>query len=78
MLLASYLVYQSIGELLVYCVVVLPIGHAEDWACMSDVAQWPQALVREPVVIAVFLFGVEPDATKPIARVVWGYLQPVM
>src|SRR5260370_34026544 len=45
---------------------------------MSNVAEWPQAFVCESVVVAIFFFSAEPDATKRIARVVWRHLQSVM
>src|SRR5207302_8795164 len=56
----------------------VPIRRAEDWSRVSDVAERPQGFVRESVVVAIFLFRAEPDATKRIARIVWRHLQSVM
>src|SRR5215469_8967868 len=45
---------------------------------MSNVAEWPQALVRKPVVVPIFFLAAEPDPTKCVTWIVWRNLEAIM
>ena len=58
--------HHRVGEPAVDGDVGVPVRSAEDRARVRDVAQGPQAAVREPVVITGFLLLGEPDAPDPV------------
>ena len=56
-----HLLTDGVGELLVDGLVVLPVLASEDGAGVREVAERPEALVGEAVVVALLFFGREPD-----------------
>ena len=58
------LLADRVGEPLVDRLVVLPVLAAEDRPGVGDVAERPEALVGEAVVVALLLLGREPDAAE--------------
>jgi len=59
---------HRVGEPAVDGEVGVPVRRAKDRARVRDVAQGPQAAVREPVVVPGFLLLGEPDAPDPVSR----------
>jgi hypothetical protein len=59
-----HLLAHRIGEPLVDVAIGVPVGAAEDGPRVRDVTQRPEALVREPIVIALLFFGRQPDAPQ--------------
>ena len=53
----------------VHGAVLLPVGGAKYGARVRDVAQRPQALVGEAIVVAGFLLPGEPDAAHAVGRI---------
>ena len=67
-LLPGDLLQQGVGELLVHLPVMGPVLQAEVGAGVGDVAERPQPLVREPVIVAVlFLLG-QPYPLQGVGR----------
>ena len=62
------LVRHHVGEAPVHRLVVLPVGRAEDRPRVRDVAERPQALVGEAVVVALLLLLRQPDAADAVRR----------
>src|ERR1035437_145827 len=60
MLLARHFLHERVGKSLIDFVVERPVGCAKCWTGMRNVAQRPQSLVGETVVIALFFLGTEP------------------
>ena len=69
---------QSIRELSVHFLIMLPVAGAEERPRVGDVAQRPNSLVREPVVVPLFLLFGEPDSAQGIARIIRRNDQPVI
>ena len=59
---------DGVGEFPVRLVVLLPIGRAEGRSNVGDVAQGPQPLVGEAVVVARLLLVRQPDAAEVVRR----------
>src|SRR5260370_26284476 len=78
MILTRHLLHQRVCKFLIHGVVVLPVRSPKRRAGMCDVAEGPETLVGETVVISVFLLGAEPDATQRVARIIRWNLQPIM
>src|SRR6266567_6747846 len=78
MILTCHLLHQGVSKFLIHGVVVLPVRSAKRRAGMCDVAEGPETLIGETVVISVFLLGAEPDATQRVARIIRWDLQPIM
>src|ERR1700730_5273610 len=75
---AFHLFKQSVGELVVDSLVMLPIIGTEDRPGVRDVAERPKTLIGKPVVVAfLFLFG-EPYAPQRVLRILWRYAQTVV
>ncbi len=71
------LLRHRVGELAVHVVVVLPVTGAEYRPHVGDVAQRPETLVGETVVIACLLLGGEPHPPEPVARMLRRHPDPV-
>ena len=63
---AARLGHHRVGKALVDGAVGFPVGFAEHRSHMGDMAQRPHALVGEAVVVALLLFGGQPDAAQPV------------
>ena len=63
------LCHHRIGKALVDRLVGLPVRLAEDRPHVGHVAQRPQPFVGKAVVVALLLFGGEPDAAQPVIGV---------
>ena len=57
-------------ELLVYILIVPPVGGAKNRTSMRDVAERPQSLVGKTVVVTLFLLFAEPHPAQAVARIV--------
>src|SRR3954451_1562345 len=69
---------QGVGKFPVHFLVVLPIVGTEQGTRVSDVAERPQTLIREAIVVALlFLFG-EPNPAKSVMRIVGRNRQAVV
>ncbi len=77
-LFARDLLYESICKLIIDVVVVFPVGRTKDWTGMGNVAEGPQALIGETVVVPNLLFRTDPDPTECVTWIVGGNLQAVM
>jgi hypothetical protein len=66
------LVEDGVSEAPVGGDVALPLGGAELRPLVRQVAQGPEALVGESVVVALLLLACEPDAAEGVAGVVRG------
>src|ERR1700730_18439711 len=75
---AFHLFEQSVSELVVDSLVMLPIIGTEDRPGVRDVAERPKTLIGKPVVVAfLFLFG-EPYPPQRVLRILWRYAQTVI
>ena len=70
-----HLLAEGVGEFLVDGLVVLPIRAPEDRTRMGDVAERPETLVGEAVVVALLLLGREPDPAKDVRLLARGDAQ---
>src|SRR5260370_35067846 len=68
MILVRHLLHQRVGKFLIHGVAVLPVRSAKRRAGMGDMAEGPETLVGETVVISVFRLRAKPDATQRLAR----------
>ena len=75
---AAGLLRDGVGEARIDRAVVLPVALAEGRAHVGQMAQRPQALVGEAVVVAFFLFVGEPDAAQGVARVIRWHLHVIV
>src|SRR5215475_3679472 len=78
MFFVLYFLEKRVGKFLVDVVIVVPVLCPKDRACMRIVAQRPEPLISEAVVIAFFFLGTQPDPTQSVQRLLRGNLQPVM
>ena len=53
---------QSLRKLPVHCLVMLPIFGAKGGACVGDVAERPEAFVRETEVVTFLFLFAEPNS----------------
>src|SRR5260370_40854272 len=75
---AFHLFEQSVSELVVDSLVMLPIIGTEDRPGVRDVAERPKTLIGKPVVVAfVFLFC-EPYPPQRVLPILWRYGQTIM
>ena len=75
---AIRLLDHRIGEALVDQHVVLPVAGAKNGTNMGDVAERPHSFIGKSVVVAVFLFLGEPDASERVIRMIRWDLYPVV
>src|SRR5580704_6930130 len=64
--LAFHFFEHRAGEFAVDLLIGLPIFDAEDGAGVGDVAERPDAFVRESVVVAFFFLASQPDAAQRV------------
>src|SRR5216683_2556879 len=75
---AFHLFDDSVSELVVDSLVMLPIIGPEDRPGVRDVAERPKPLIGKPVVVALlFIFG-EPYPPQRVLRILWRYAQTIM
>ncbi len=64
-----HLFENGVGKLTIDAAVMFPVGGVETRGSAGDVAQRPQRVVGEAVVIALLLLARQPDAAERISRV---------
>src|SRR5436309_15388169 len=68
-LYSRHLLEQRLRDALVQRAIVPPVGGAEARALVDDVAERPQALVGEAVVVAGLLLVAQPHAPQRVRRI---------
>jgi hypothetical protein len=76
--LALGLLARGLGEALVHVAVAAPVRAAEDGRGVHDVAQRPEALVGEAVVVALLLVLAQPHAPQHVALLAGRHAQAVV
>jgi len=66
----GHLLQNCVGEALVNSLVLQPIFWAKDRARVRDVAERPEALIGEAIVVALVFFFREPHAAQRVARAI--------
>ena len=72
-----HLLQQRLREALVHQAVVPPVGGAKARALVDDVAERPQALVGETVIVAGLLLVAQPHAPQGVRRIRRGQPDPL-
>src|ERR1700730_6717180 len=75
---AFHLFEQSVSELMVDSLVMLPIIGTEDRPGVRDMAERPKTLIGKPVVVTFLLLFGEPYAPQRVSRILWRYAQTIV
>src|ERR1051325_5984207 len=75
---AAHFLEDRICKLHVRLAVIVPIGGSKQWSSVCDMAEGPQALIREAVVVAFLFLFRKPNPAQRVLGFVWRHRQSII